>query len=315
MTSQGRTGTAMVFPGMGPSPFGDVARFMMSNPLVRRRVAEADEVLGYSLLRRYQESEGDYTEYAQVAFLINSLALADWARQEYGAEPQLCAGPSFGGKAAAVFSGALPFAEAVDMTARWARALEDYFAREHTELVTLSFTRTPAPQLAEVQAELTAMGEWHDVTCVVDHDFVMVTLRERNIEWLQKKLRSIGGLPLYLMRPPMHSPAFAGLRDEVERSIFADLHFSDPTIPVVADQDGSRADTAEGVRRMLLDGFVRPVRWPVVIDSLIQGGVGTLYVCGADALFGRVGVTTRNFTVVAASPAQAMRSRQRPAPE
>ena len=311
---QDRPGEAVVFPGMGPSPYADVAKFMLTNPLVRRRVAEAEEVLGYPLLQRYREAAGDYTEYAQVAFLINSLALADWAGQQYGAQPQLCAGPSFGGKAAAVFSGALSFAEAVDMTARWARALEDYFTREHTDLVTLSFARTPAPQLAEVLAELRAQGEWCDVTCLVDADFAMVTLREQNIEWLQKKLRSVGGLPLYLMRPPMHSPAFAALRDEVEATVFADLHFADPRIPVVADQDGSLRTTADGVRQLLLDGFVRQVRWPVVIDALLGAGVGTLYVCGADSLFGRVGVTTRNFTVVAANPAAAMRSKQRPVP-
>ena len=74
-----RSGSAVVFPGMGASSFADVGRFMVANPFARRRAAIAGEVLGYSLIDRYRDSEHDYTEAAQVAFLANCLALAEWA--------------------------------------------------------------------------------------------------------------------------------------------------------------------------------------------------------------------------------------------
>lgn len=311
MQTDPRPGTAVVFPGMGPSRFDDVAKFMLINPIARNLVSIADDVLGYSLVDHYRESEGDYSEFAQVAFLVNCLALAGWAEDALDLRPRVCAGPSFGGKAAAVYSGVLSFPDAVRMTARWARCLEEYFADEHQDVVTQSFARTPWTELAGPLAELAERGEWYDVSCHVDDDFHMLTLREGGNEWLRQRVRALGGLPLYTMRPPMHSSAFGALRDRVEQEVFADLRFADPTLPVVADQDGAVLTTGAGVRQMLLDGFVEPVRWPDVVASLRRLDIGTLYIAGPDSMFGRVGCTTRNFEVVPIDPRTVMRPRRR----
>ncbi|WP_405162773.1 hypothetical protein OG203_41975 [Nocardia sp. NBC_01499] len=302
---------AIVFPGMGPTAFGDVAKFMVVNSYARKLLAEADAVLGYSLLDRYRETPGDYTEFAQVAFLVNCLALAEWAADSLDAEAELCVGPSFGGKAAAVHVGSLSFAEAVWMTARLARCLDEYFAVEHRDVVTQSFARTPEHVLTEALAELDREGEWYELSCYVDHDFHLVTLHEDSAERLRARLRSVGGLPLYAMRPPMHASVFGPLRDRVEDEVFSQLAFADPSIPVVADQDGSIVRTGAQIRDMLLDGFVRPVHWPQVLNTLSSKGIGTLLVAGQDSMFSRVGCTTRNFEVVAVNPRMAMRPRRR----
>lgn len=310
-TAPERTGTAVAFPGMGPLAFSDVAKFLVLNPVARRRLAEADEVLGYPLLDRFADSEGEYSEHAQVAFLVSCLALAEWARSTLDAEPDVCAGASFGGKAAAVHAGALDFADAVTLTARLARHEHDYFTRAHGDLVTLSFTRLPSAGLAALLAEMTEQGRWHDVSCYVDDDFHMVSMKETDAEWFAERLRAEGGMPLYTMRPAMHTPVLADLRAEVEAEVFAGIGFRDPVVPVVADQDGGVVTDAAGVRRMLLDGYTHPVRWPAMVDTLVARGIGTLHMCGPDALFGRVRVTTANFTVVQVNPAMAMRPRRR----
>lgn len=304
------TPTATAFPGMGPTQFADVAKFMLINPFARELLATADEVLGYDLFAALRDSAGDYAEAAQVAFLVNSLALARWAEHELGFRPLFCTGASFGGKAAAVHSGALTPAEGIRLTAELVRVETEYFAEHHGDVVTLSFTRTPPDELARVLAEL---DDWHEVSCHVDEDFHMVSLKRDRLAWLQKRLKSSGGLPLYEMDPPMHVSAFTGLRDRVERELLSRLTFRDPDIPVIADQDGSVRTTAAGVRAILLDGVVRPVRWPEVVRSLRANGVTRLCVAGPDALFGRIPVTTNNFTVVGATPRLAMRPHKRPA--
>ncbi|MFE7043225.1 ACP S-malonyltransferase, partial [Streptomyces atratus] len=96
------------------------------------------------------------------------------------------------------------------------------------------------------------------------------------------------------------------LRERAEDELFDGLTFREPRIPVVADQDGTLLTTGDEVRTMLLDGFVRPVRWPDVVAALRRHGVGRLYVSGSDSLFGRVPVTTRNFDVVAVDPRSAL---------
>jgi len=303
--------TAIVFPGMGPSAFADVGRFMLVNPFARNLVAVADDVLGYSLVDAFREAEGDYSEAAQVAFLVNCLASAHWAREHLGIEPDVCVGPSFGEKAAIAFAEALPVHEAVRMTAELARCMDDYFSREHTDIVTHSFVRTPEDKLAEILAELDEQGEWHDISCYIDDGFYMLSLSETRVAWLESRLRAIGGLSLYTMRPPMHSAAFAGLRDEVEREVLSTLRFADPKLPVVADQDGTLLRTSAGIHTMLLDSFVRPLRWPDVVAALERFGVERVCVAGPDSLFGRVGATTRKFAVIPANPRIAMTPRRR----
>jgi len=302
MHSTFRAGTAVVFPGMGPTTFAEVADFMLKDETAVELTEIADDVLGYSLVERFRASDNDYSEAAQVAFMLNCVALAHWARRELGTDPEVVAGPSFGGKAAATFAGALPFAHAVRMTSELARCTEDYFRAAHTDIVTCSFVRTPEPALREILAELAERGSWHDVSCRIDHDFHMISLPEREVDWLGGRVRSAGGLPLYTMRPPMHSAAFADLRVRAEREVLAGLRFEDPVLPLVDDHDGTLVTDAAGVRRMLLDGFVRALRWPDVVDTLKRIGVTDLVVSGQDSLFSRVPLTRKNFRLTAVTP-------------
>lgn len=297
---------AIVFPGMGPCEFADVAKFMLVNRDARDLLATASDALDYDLFARYRDSDDDYSEYAQVAFLVNCVALARWAERVLDLRPGLVTGPSFGGKAAAVYSGALDFAEAVRMTARLSRIETEYFAAEQPGVVTMSFVRTPPDRLREILSELDEAGEWYEISCYVDTDFWMVTLHEGRTDWLTQRLRAGGGLPLYVMDPPLHAAAFQPLRDRVEAELFGSLRITDPQIPVVADQDGTVRDTAAGVRAMLLDGIVTPVRWLEVVGTFQRLDVETVHVCGPDRLWGRVGATVRNFRTTIVDPRRAM---------
>ncbi|MFE0026107.1 ACP S-malonyltransferase [Amycolatopsis sp. NPDC059021] len=311
MDEVSRTATAMVFPGMSPARFADVGKFMLINPFARKLVAAASDRLGYSLVDRFRETPGDYSEYAQVAFMVNCVALAQWAEAELGVTPQVSAGPSFGEKPAAVHAGSVSFEDGVWLTAKLARCLEEYFATEYQDVVTHSFVRTPREKLDEVLDELTGRGEWHEISCHIDHDFYMVSLREHNVEWLQRRIRDLGGFSLYTMRPPMHASPFGALRRKAEDEVLGALPMADPRLPMVADQDGTVLRTAEGVRTMLLDSFVRPMRWIDVVATLKDLGVGTVCVAGPDSLFGRVACTTDNFEVLAVDPRLALRPRRR----
>lgn len=126
----GERRTAMVFPGMGPTTFADVGRFLLVNPVARQLVKTVDGLLGYPLVDCLRAAEGDYSEHAQVAFFTSCLALARWAEEELGVGAELCAGASFGAKPAAVYSGSLSLEEGLWLTVRVARCLEEFFAAE-----------------------------------------------------------------------------------------------------------------------------------------------------------------------------------------
>ncbi|NJP66745.1 ACP S-malonyltransferase [Streptomyces sp. ventii] len=294
---------------MGPHQYSDVARFMLVDRHARELCRTADDVLGYRLTDRYRDSDDPYSEYAQVAFLVNCLALARLAEEQHGVDPIACTGASFGEKTVAAYTGALTVADAIDMTARTARCVAEYFRTAHQDVVTHSFLRTPKARLAELLAELDGRGEWYEVSCELDEDFHMVSLREPAVAEFSRAIRAGSGMSLYTMRPPMHAAAFAGLRERIEEEVIGGLEFADPRVPVVSDQDGSPLTGGEEIRTLLLDGFVRALRWPSAVDGLAALGVGKVCVAGPDSLFGRVGTTTRRFEVLAMTPQAALRPR------
>jgi [acyl-carrier-protein] S-malonyltransferase len=303
---------ALVFPGMGPASHADLGRYIMGSPHARRLRRTADDVLGYPLMDLYKTAGEEYSEYSQIAFLISCFALAGWAEAELGIEPELCTGPSFGEKTAVAYTGSLSFADTVLLTARLARCEEEYFRSEYSDVVTQSIARTPEAALQEILAGLTARNAWHDISCRIDDDFFMVSLRQPDLDDFTGAVRKAGGLPLFAMRPPMHSSAFGELRRRVAEDVLAGFQFTDPRLPIVADQDGALVRTAADVQSMLLDSIVRPVHWPDTLASIGRLGIAKLYVAGPDALFGRVRCATGNFEVVTVNQRMAMRPKRTP---
>ncbi|WP_033439236.1 ACP S-malonyltransferase [Saccharothrix sp. NRRL B-16314] len=295
-------GTALVFPGMGPCPWESVAGLLTTDPVARELCALADDVLGYRVREAFRDAGDDYAEAVQVGFLISCLALADWAERELGVRPVVCAAPSFGLRSALAFTGVLSVADTITLTALLARSVSDYFDEHHRDVVTHSFARAPRDRVDELIADLAGRDEWCEISCTVDHDFHMVTLREHNLDWLRRRLRSIGALSLYTMRPPTHAPAFAPLRQRLDVEVLDRFAFGEPRVPLIADHDGAVVTTAGEVRALLLDGVIRSVRWPAVVTALRHLGIGAVCVAGPDSLFGRVPATTAHFRVIAAGP-------------
>ncbi|MET3805469.1 [acyl-carrier-protein] S-malonyltransferase [Nakamurella sp. UYEF19] len=301
------TNSAMVFPGMGPTDYGELAKFVMINPSARALFAEADAAAGFRILPAFRDAEGDYSLPAQLAFLVGSLALAQWADRQDPSPRLLAAGPSFGAKPLCAYVGSLSVADTVAMTVGLAELGERYFAEHHQGLVTASFARVSKASLQPLLDRLTADGHWHEMACYVDEEFLMLTLAEDNLAAFQADIRSLGGFPLYAMRPPMHASIFGDLRQAALDDVLAPLTFTDPTIPVVHDSTGEILRTGEQIRDLVLSTYTSPVRWPRVVETLQQHDITDVVVAGSDALFSRVPCTVRNFTVLAASPRRALR--------
>ena len=224
--------------------------------------------------------------------LVACMALAEWAEQRLGAAADFCVGPSFGERAALAYTGALPFADTVRLVDEIARAERSYFATEHRDVVTHSFTRVPAERLAPLLAELA----WHDISGRLDDDFHMVSLREDDLAAFKEAISRAGGYSLYTMRPPAHAALFTGVRARMEQ-VYAAYTLRAPRIPIVSYQDGSVITGADELHAGLLDGFVRPIGWTDTVRSLRELGVDRLWVMGPDSMFSRLRSTTDNFAV------------------
>ncbi|WP_033289414.1 acyltransferase domain-containing protein [Amycolatopsis jejuensis] len=299
--------TAALFPGMAAAEFGDLGRFLVLDRYVRRWLRAADDALGAPLLPAFRAESAesaesaDYGPFSQVAFLVSSLALAERAESEYGMRPDVCVGPSLGQRAAAVYSGAVGFAEAVRLTVGWARCEEEYFAAEPDDFVTQCFVRVPPDALLEVLADLDKRGEWAEVSAELGNGTVMVSMCEAVLGDVVSAVRRSGGYVMQAMRPAVHARRFTALREKAA-AVLDGYPVADPEVPIVADQDGRVVRTADGVRTLLLDGFDRPVDWPAAVTGLAGLGVGTVYVTGPDHLFHRLDATRSLGEIVAVTP-------------
>ena len=295
---------------MSPAGYADLAKYMMVSPRARHLREVADSVLDYSLMDEYRKAREAYSEAGQVAFLISCFALAEWAQQELGIEPGLCSGASFGEKVAIAYAGSLTFSDTVRLTVAMSRCEESYFRLEHQDVVTQSVARIPEESLREILADLTGRGEWSDISCFIDDDIFMVSMCEQSLEKFTAAVRATGGIPLGVMRPPMHSAAFGSLRRRMADEVLADFRFAEPRLPIISDQDGSAVVTAEAARSLLLSGITQPVNWPAALRSMRERGIAKLYVAGPDALFGRVRSAAGRFDVVTVNQRMALRPRR-----
>ena len=106
---------AFLFPGQGAQVVGMGKDFFDAYDLAKKRFAEADEALGYSISKLCFEGPADQlqlTEHTQPAILTVSVIAAELLREE-GIAPEIAAGHSLGEYSALVLAGVLSFQDAV----------------------------------------------------------------------------------------------------------------------------------------------------------------------------------------------------------
>ena len=106
---------AFLFPGQGAQVVGMGKDFFDAYDLAKKRFAEADEALGYSISKFCFEGPADQlqlTEHTQPAILTVSVIAAELLREE-GIAPEIAAGHSLGEYSALVLAGVLSFQDAV----------------------------------------------------------------------------------------------------------------------------------------------------------------------------------------------------------
>ncbi|MFI1995374.1 ACP S-malonyltransferase [Actinoplanes sp. NPDC020271] len=286
--------SAIVFPALSPIRRRDLGTFLMIHPYARRRLAEANDALGYHLADALADApaDDDYAEPVQVAVFVACLALAEWATERLGATPSFCVGPSFGERSVLAYSGALSFQDTVRLVDEIARTERACFATAHQDVVTHSFTRIPPDRLPALLDSLS----WHDISGRLDADFHMVSLRATELESFKAAIGEAGGYSLYTMRPPAHSSLFTDVRAAMA-TVYERYPITAPRLPIVSYLDGSLITGVPELRESLLDGFVQPIRWPETVAALREHGVDKIWIAGPDAMFSRLRTTADNFDV------------------
>jgi [acyl-carrier-protein] S-malonyltransferase len=260
---------AFTFPGQGSQRPG------MGQPWVTHDswelVDEATAVTGRPIDKLLLETDADElrdTRNAQVTTFVSSLVVLD-AVERLGLQADICAGHSLGEYTALTATGALGFADGLELVAARADAMH------------AAGTARPGVMAAVLGLE----DELVEVSCrVVDDDVwianfnapgqVVIAGSEQGVAAASAHAKSLGAkriMPLPVSGA-FHTPLMRAARDEL-RSAIAKADMRDPEVPVIANVDALPHATGNEWGALLSAQLGNPVRWRQTMGEMFKLGV------------------------------------------
>lgn len=263
---------ALLFPGQGSQYVGMASALVDEEPAAAAVFAEADSVLGFALSSLMHHGPEDHltaTQNAQPALLCHSVAALRVLGERAG-RPSCAAGHSLGEFSAYVAAETLTFADALRaVRLRGELMFEAGQSRPGTMAAILGLddeaVRAVCARVTQgvcVPANFNSPGQ-----VVVSGDLSGV---EEAIEHARKAgaKRAVGLNVSGAFHSPLMEPAAAGLRDFLD-----DIHFADPTFPVISNVTAQPVTTGARARELLVRQLTSPVRWAESVAAIQAFGV------------------------------------------
>ena len=275
---------AFVFPGQGSQIVGMGHALAASSPAAAAVFAEADDALRESLSRTAWEGPADVldrTENAQPALLATSIAYLTVLRERLGsagAEPAYAAGHSMGQYSALVAAGALSLADGIRLVRERGRLMQrSGEGRDGAMAAILGLADERLPELVEDASGLGVFG-------VANRNApgqVVVSGERAAVEAAGEMAKRLGARKSVLLPVSVaaHSPLMAAAAEGMRRAL-ADVPFSDPRPPLLANADAHVIDTAEGCRKELVEHLTTGVDWVRAVETMRASGVTTFVEVG-----------------------------------
>jgi [acyl-carrier-protein] S-malonyltransferase len=278
---------AFVFPGQGSQATGMGRTVADRSPAAAKIFAEADAALGASVSGLAWDGPAerlDLTENAQPAILTTSIAILAALRERWLAEgtrapvPSFAAGHSMGQYSALVAAGALSLADGVRLTRERGRLMQASGRGRDgamAALIGLDDARLP---------ELVAEASVHGVFVVANRNApgqVVVSGERPAVEAGAEIAKSLGARRAIMLPVSVaaHSPLMAEAAEGM-RSALAGITFDDPDVPLLANADGRRIETADGCRAELAEHLTAGVDWIRIVEGMAGQGVTTFVEIG-----------------------------------
>mgnify|MGYP003869531037 CR=1 FL=1 len=263
--------TAVLFPGQGSQKVGMGAEHAQNNPAFKKRLDQANEVLGYSLSEIMFSGPDDLlrqTEYTQPAIFLHSIALFE----TLDLKPGMVAGHSLGEFSALVASKALDFEDAILLVSN------------RGKLMQLAGKQNPGTMAAVIGMDdeavekicSTATTDMSNIVVPANYNSpgqLVISGHEPAIDAALEGLKELGckiakKLPVSgAFHSPLMQPAFDGLREQLEA-----VKMHEPVCPVYSNYTAKATTNPEQLRSNVLNQLLNPVLWTQTLFQMEKDG-------------------------------------------
>src|SRR2546426_1575964 len=269
-----------VFPGQGSQVVGMGKDLWEADDAVKALYQEANEALGHDLRRLCfagPEDELRLTQNAQPAILVHSVATWMWVAR-HGLQPVLLAGHSLGEYSALAASGALRFADAVNLVQRRGEFMQEAVppgagsmaallgvARRDVEALCAEFGGAGVLQPANYNdpGQIVIAGETARVQAAVD----------------AVKTRRLGKPVMLKVSAPFHCRMLQPAAERLAHAL-GQVTFHPFTIPVLSNVTAAPYPAPQAVRDLLVQQVCAPVRWEDAMRYAVTQGCDALLEVG-----------------------------------
>ena len=270
-----------VFPGQGSQKPGMLAELGANFSLVEETFAEASAALGKDLWEICQQDKNEQlnrTEITQPALLAASIAIWRVWLAENGARPSILAGHSLGEYSALVCSGALQFADAIQLVHQRGLFMQSAVSAgtgKMAAIIGLDDSRIAGLCEQAAQGEVVSPANFNSPgQTVIAGDAEAV---ERAMA-LCKEAGAKRALPLNVS-VPSHCALMKPAAEKLE-SALAEVQFGNAEIPVVQNVNAQICDDAQMIKKNLIKQLYAPVLWVDSVNFLRGAGVDRVVECG-----------------------------------
>ena len=278
---------AFVFPGQGSQSVGMVRALAAESPAAAAVFAAADEALGESISTLSWDGpveQLDRTEQAQPAILAASIAILEALRERWAsdglaaARPAFAAGHSMGQYSALVASDAISLSDGIRLVRERGRLMQaSGQGRDGAMAALIGLDDAKLP-------DLVAAASRHGVFVVANRNApgqVVVSGERPAIEAGAEIAKELGAKRAIVLPVSVaaHSPLMAEAADGMGTAL-ADVAFSDPAVPLLANADARPIETAEACRAELVEHLTAGVDWIGAVEQMQAAGVSTFVEIG-----------------------------------
>ncbi len=285
------TAFAYVFPGQGSQTVGMGRELADVSAAAAAVFAAVDDALGEPISRLAWDGPDDElnrTENAQPALLAASIAYLaalregnggdDGAESPSAAQPRFMAGHSMGQYSALVAADVVSLEDSVRLVReRGIRMQQSGAGREGAMAAVIGLDDGAIP-------ELIRQASAHGVFGVANRNApgqVVVSGEKAAIDAAAEIARGLGAKRVIVLPVSVaaHSPLMAEAADAM-RKVLRDVPFADPTVPLIANADAHRLETAEACRAELVNHLTTGVDWMRAVETMAAAGVDTFVEVG-----------------------------------